>query len=90
MLIDMGALLNKKDMLGHDAIYYAIYYKHEECLKVVLLNLATLSEEDLLISKQSKRFMDIVNLCQSIMGIIQKMPYEKRRSMFETRLNHLV
>ena len=24
------------------------------------------------------------------MGIIQKMPYEKRRSMFETRLNHLV
>ena len=51
MLIDMGALLNKKDMLGHDAIYYAIYYKHEECLKIVLLNLAILSEEDLLISR---------------------------------------
>lgn len=82
MLIEMGALLNKKDLLGHNAIYYAINYKHEECLKIVLLNLAVLAAEDIELSRYDKRFMNIVDLCQSIMTIIQKMPYEKRRSMF--------
>jgi ankyrin repeat protein len=27
MLIEMGVLLNKKDILGHSALYYAIHYK---------------------------------------------------------------
>ena len=43
MLIDMGALLNKKDVLGHTATYYAINYKHEECLKILLLNFISLT-----------------------------------------------
>lgn len=38
MLIEMGALLNKKDDLGHTALFYAIHYKNEECLKLLLLH----------------------------------------------------
>ena len=56
----------------------------------MLLNLAVLTAEDFALSRLDKRFMDIVDLSQSIIGIIQKMPYEKRKDMFETRLNHLV
>ena len=90
MLIEMGALLNKQDLLGHTAIYYALHYRHEESLKIALLNLATLTADDINKSKEDKRMKNIVELCQSIMGIIQKMPYEKRRTMFESRLNNLV
>ena len=55
MLIEMGALLNKQDLLGHTAIYYALHYRHEESLKIALLNLATLTAEDIAKSKEDKR-----------------------------------
>lgn len=66
----MGALLNKKDFLGHTAIYYAIHYQHEETLKIMLLNLAPLTPEDITKSKENKRMKNIVELSQSIIGII--------------------
>jgi len=78
----MGALLNRKDLLGHTAVYYAIHYRHEESLKIMLLNLAPLTPADVAKSKENKRMKNIVELCQSIMGIIQRMPYEKRRALF--------
>jgi ankyrin repeat protein len=43
MLIEMGAIVNKKDILGHSALYYAIHYKQENCVKLLLLNNAVLT-----------------------------------------------
>jgi len=48
----------------------------------MLLNLAPLTPADVAKSKENKRMKNIVELCQSIMGIIQRMPYEKRRALF--------
>ena len=47
MLIDMGVVLNKKDIVGHSALYYAIHYKHESCVKLLLLHQASLTAEDI-------------------------------------------
>jgi hypothetical protein len=90
MLIEMGALLNKKDILGHSAIYYAIHYRHEECLKLMLLNMAQLTPEDAKKAQEDRSCRKIMELGQSIMGIIHRMPYEKRRMVFESELKHLV
>ena len=38
LMIGGGALLNKRDILGHSPIYYAIQYRQEECLKLMLLH----------------------------------------------------
>jgi ankyrin repeat protein len=38
MLLEMGALHNKKDHLGHSALFYAIHYKNEECVKLLILH----------------------------------------------------
>jgi ankyrin repeat protein len=43
MLIGMGALVNKKDILGHSALHYAINYKQVDCVKVLVLNEAIIS-----------------------------------------------
>jgi len=47
MLIGMGALVNKKDILGHTALYYTIHYKQADCVKVLLLNDTIVSKEDI-------------------------------------------
>jgi ankyrin repeat protein len=44
MLIGMGALTNKKDVLGHSAFFYAIKYKQIDCIKVLALNEALISQ----------------------------------------------
>lgn len=44
MLIDMGVLINKKDILGHSALFYSIYHKNQECLKLLLLNSALIQK----------------------------------------------
>jgi ankyrin repeat protein len=83
MLISMGALVNKKDILGHTAIYYAFNYKHVDCVKVLLLNDAIVSKEDTELALKDKKVKNIMELAQSIMPIIKRMPYEKRTAIFE-------
>lgn len=56
----MGALLNKKDILGHTALYYAIHYKHEDCLKLLLLHEVDIAREDVEECKYDKRIKNIV------------------------------
>lgn len=83
MLISMGVLLNKKDIIGHTALYYAIYYKQLDCIKILLLNDVIVSKEDAQLILQDKKIKNIIELAQSIMPIIKKMPYEKRSAIFE-------
>lgn len=83
MLIGMGALLNKKDIIGHTALYYAIYYNQLDCIKILLLNDVIVSKEDAELALQNKKIKNIIELAQSIMPIIKKMPYEKRSAIFE-------
>lgn len=74
MLIGMGALINKKDILGHTALYYAIYYKQADCVKVLILNDAALSQQDMELALQEKKIKNIIELGLSIMPIIKKIP----------------
>ncbi len=83
MLIGMGALINKKDIIGHTALYYAIYYKQFDCIKVLVLHDAIVSKEDTVLALQDKKIKNIIELAQSIMPFIKKMPYEKRAAIFE-------
>lgn len=83
MLINMGALINKKDILGRSAIHYAINYKQVDCLKILVLNDAYISKEDVALSIQDKKIKNIIELSLSIIGIIKRMPYEKRAQVFE-------
>ena len=89
MLIGWGALVNKKDILGHTALFYAIYYKQTECVKVLVLNDTIVSKEDTELALQDKKIKNIIELAQSIMSIIKKMPYEKKKAIFEERLKQL-
>ena len=90
MLLGVGGLINKKDLLGNSAISYAIHYKNIECLKILLLSEAALSKDDIEKSKKDKLTRTIVELCQSIMGVILRMPYDKRRDIFESRLKQII
>lgn len=90
MLIGMGVALNRKDLHGHTALYYALQYKHLECAKILLLHESILRPEDIEKSQEEKRLKNMVELSQSIMGIIRKMPYDKRKFTFEESLKHLI
>lgn len=82
MLIGMGSLINKKDILGHTALFYAIQYQHAECVKILVLNDAVITSEDIALSAKEKKIKNIVELGLTIMPIIKKMPYEKRANVF--------
>ena len=56
----MGSLVNKKDLLGHSALYYAIYYKQENCVKLLLLNQVLLTSKDIELANQDKKIKNIV------------------------------
>lgn len=43
----MDITINKEDLHGHSALYYALSYKHADCVKILLLNLAKFQAEDI-------------------------------------------
>lgn len=89
VLIEAGVDINKKDIYGYNALYYAIKYNYGDCVKLLMVNLSDYDEISVKESRSAEeKARNIFNLCISLRKNFIDLDIDKRSLLFEEQYKY--